>query len=280
MILALYDIDVHYLYPKPWKHADPSERREILDRKYIKEYYHRLYYLTKDGYCFNYLFMFEEIVLCFFVSCFIFVVSSYTCQEWIIGENGYSSDLWVLSYTVFYSVIIGVNVLIMQRTHQISWLVVGGMVFSSIGPFFLFAVIWDLPAFRDFNISQGTLWFLIDKPVFWLTVLVNSFFVVAFEMTWQLVRIEMFPKLIDYFKILIKIGEDANPKYFESVKHQSWDRSLLYNLGNKVQPSDHEFGENIWEAAEYINESQKSTGKEKKIKARPGLSVSINLKSP
>jgi hypothetical protein len=141
-------------------------------------------------------------------------------------------------------------------------------------------VIWDLPAFRDFNISQGTLWFLIDKPVFWLTVLVNSFFVVAFEMTWQLVRIEMFPKLIDYFKILIKIGEDANPKYFESVKHQSWDRSLLYNLGNKVQPSDHEFGENIWEAAEYINESQKSTGKEKKIKARPGLSVSINLKSP
>jgi hypothetical protein len=171
--------------------------------------------------------MVEEIALCFLVSIFIYLVSSYTCQEWVIGWEGYSSDLWVLSYTVFYSVIIGVNVLIVQRTHQISWLVVGGMVFTSIGPFFLFAVIWDLPAFRDFNISQGTLWFLIDKPVFWLTVLVNAFFVVAFEMTWQLVRIELFPKLIDYFKFLVKIGEDDNPKYFESVKHQSWNKSLL-----------------------------------------------------
>ena len=46
--------------------------------------------------------------------------------EDIIWSDGYSADMWTASYACFYSVIIGVNIVILLRTNQISWLVIHG----------------------------------------------------------------------------------------------------------------------------------------------------------
>ena len=213
ILLALYDIDIHFQYPRP---KNSKEKDEIQKRKYIKKYYHLLYYYTKDGHCFNYLLMAEELIIVFIKSSQLSFFTMYATED-IIWNDGYSADMWTASYAIFYSVIIGVNIVILLRTNKISWLVVQGQIWTSIGPFVLFAILWELPAFANINIAQGTQQFQLRQPVFYLIVQMNIFVIVATELMWNLVYYELRPRLHDYIKYLIKTNQDSNENNFQNI---------------------------------------------------------------
>ena len=65
MIMAWFDTDVHYRYPKP-KNLNEQEKKnksdlEIYERPLIKENYYKLYYTTKESTFFNFKILLFEI---------------------------------------------------------------------------------------------------------------------------------------------------------------------------------------------------------------------------
>ena len=144
-----------------------------MTRKWIKKYYHKIYYTTRDGTYFGYLMMVFECLRGFFEGVIMSIIPIYATQEMVFGSDGYSSDMWTLSFIVYLTVIIANNIVCLLRANQITLLLVGVWSVFSLLPFFAFAFLYDSDTFSDMNISQGSWGFLINQGQF---ILSNFFF--------------------------------------------------------------------------------------------------------
>ena len=83
LVLALYDVDIHWLVPRSLKDRNKKNIPEIITRPYVKEFYHKLYYITRDGFYFSYRLMTEEIFVIIIQASFIAFTSIYSVQDMV-----------------------------------------------------------------------------------------------------------------------------------------------------------------------------------------------------
>jgi hypothetical protein len=118
---------------------------------------------------------------------------------------------------------------VLQRTQQLSILVILAVLVTSIGPFYFFVFVYDTESFSDMNVSWGSWSFIHRQPLFQLVLLVNIFWICSTEFLVQLMRRELRPTVVDYFKELVDQSLDLNRESFVNANKEGWVPKRSFN---------------------------------------------------
>ena len=72
------------------------------------------------------------------------------------------------------------------------------------------------------NVSWGSWSFCYSQPLFQLVLLVNIFWICSTEFLAQLMRRELRPTVVDYFRELVDQGLDLNRESFVNANKKGW----------------------------------------------------------
>lgn len=233
MILAWFDIDVHYRYPKPYypnEHEKTfSSKLEIYERPLIKEYYNRLYYTTKECKYFNYGIMILETFKAMIQGIIMGLITMGSVEQMVFAD-GYVADVWTASYIIYISVVFSSNLSCVFRAFQITGLFIIALLFCSVFPYFLFAFVYDTTPFIYMNYSQGTNEFLWGRGQFFLTIIANVGFVVLSELIWRTLSLEFSPHVPDYLLRLVLDGTDHIEENFQNINKEGFIKKDNVNI--------------------------------------------------
>ena len=155
--LALYDIDIDYRYQETNKTSEGETKEEILERPLVKQYYHYLYYITQNNKYFSYWIFQVEVISCFIEALWVTLVPLYAMDDNIMNSDGQVCDMWGASIAIFTGVIISANIVTLLRASSINWFLAWSIIQTSVGPYYLFLVLYDM---LDQNDSQWSVFFL------------------------------------------------------------------------------------------------------------------------
>lgn len=167
LMRGIFDQDVYYKYLLK---KNDSKEIEIKESAKIKQQYSYLY--SQKNLLFNktrfVLFLLEGI----FHGLIIFLVHVYSLKNTILCSNGYNTDFWVMSISMFTSIIFIVNMklsIITQTWINVTWI---SFIITSFATFFLY--IWISDQLFPIDMSH-TLVIMFTSPIFYL-----NFFICVF----------------------------------------------------------------------------------------------------
>lgn len=172
----------------------------------------------------------QEVIIILIEASFIGFTTIYAVQDMIFGSDGHVADLWSCSFIIFTTVIIGVNAVILQRTNQISALIILAVLITSIGPFYLFVFAYDQESFAEMNVSAGSWSFCYGQPLFQLVLLINIFWICSTEFIVQLLRREFTPNVADYFRELCYQGMEQTRDKFVNTPKDGWKKKQEFGM--------------------------------------------------
>lgn len=182
----------------------------------IKSKYQHLYYTSQKSIYFNIKSFLIELMQAFFVICAMVLTSQYVFSYSIVSIKGFTGDHWNVSFTVYSSIIMGVNIILLFRCRSMTWLLVNIIFFTSVLPYFLFMYIYDrLPSMNLESAYSTEL--LFGTVHFYLCLSINCMYVLIPEMLQLMKFYRIKPTLAEYFKVLIKFGKEKDAVFFEET---------------------------------------------------------------
>ena len=160
-------------------------------------------------------------------------------RDAILSKAGQVSDHWSVSFTIYASIVLSVNITVLFRCRSITWLTLVAIFLTSIFPYFLFMYWYDRWDWINVESSYST--DVLFKTIhFYLLVSINCMYVTIGEMLYLMKIYRMKPTLAEYFKLLIKIGKEDNASYFnnKSINYikRFWNPLELKRATKEVQP--------------------------------------------
>lgn len=109
----------------------------------------------------------------------IFTIASFSISNNIMTCNGYSSDLWVFSISIYSSIVLVVNVKIAMNTKYWTMMMFLSIMITSISIYFLYVFVANL--IEEFNVYL-TAEAVFTMPNYYLIIIFNVTMVISFDM--------------------------------------------------------------------------------------------------
>ena len=232
IISAILDQDVYYkeainfgvlrkIFPKP----DSNK-----EKKLIKKYFPKLYYIGQNNKIFNFINFFKWIIWAFYHSILFFSLNYFVYSENIMNIDGHNSDFWAFSITFFSIIIVAVNFQLGLYTKN--WTFIFFLCLFLLSIFVYFAYIWVSDNIDVFACSYSA------KTIFSSFVFYGSLFLivgVAFGIELFMIVLikEIYPTIIDYYRILIKTKQYEKEQYFLKFQNQE-ENQICKNKTSKM----------------------------------------------
>jgi hypothetical protein len=127
--------------------------------------------------------------------------------------NGYTYDFWMMSFTVYASLIFISNVTLLVRTEHISVFLLFWIIGFSILPYLILNYVFDTQLDVE-NGSQYLINQMSETSHYYLVLSANIMIAFMIEMWRRLRQVFWKPRINDYFKTLLKEGKAGEDKYF------------------------------------------------------------------
>lgn len=155
-----------------------------------------------------------ELVQAFIVITAQVLTTQYVFSYSTVSVEGFTGDHWNVSFTVYSSIVIGVNIVMLFRCRSITWLLVILVLSTSMAPYFIFMFVYDKSPTVNTESTYSTE--LLFRTIhFYLCLSLNSMYVLIPEMFHLMHFYRIRPTLSEYFKVLVKFGKSEDPQYFE-----------------------------------------------------------------
>ena len=185
------------------------------ERTYIKKYYPKLYYIGQKNEIFNIRNFIFWIISAFIHSVFIFIACYEAFQYCSLNLIGYNPDLWSFSITAFTLVIVTVNIRLGLYNNNWTVLFVFSLFFLSFLLYFAYIFISD--SFNEFLIYKSIIQTFQSFP-FYACVMLLSGLLFALDLMTIVLKQEFSNSLINYFRILIKTGQEQDLQYYSELQ--------------------------------------------------------------
>lgn len=190
----------------------PCPTLKIIDN--IKKHFQWSYYISQKSLDFGWKKFGSEALSSSFQAAALCTVTFGVCSGLNIQHvNGYTYDFWMMSFTVYASLIFITNVTLLVRTEHISVFLLFWIIGFSILPYLILNYVFD----TQLDVENGSQ-YLINKMSetshYYLVLAANVMIAFLIE-TWRRLR-QVFwkPRINDYFKYLLKEGKVTEDKYF------------------------------------------------------------------
>lgn len=239
IVRGILDQDIHYK-----KNQEPQDKSKISpkghiaypnanqERTYIKKFYPKLYYIGQKNNIFNLKAFVYWILSAIFHSLILFLACLWTFQYNALGIKGYNSDLWSFSITGFTLVILTVSLRLGLYTKNWTILFIFSFIFLSLT--FYFSYVFVSNSIKDFLVYQSIVQ-TFEAFIFYGVIFLIPGFFFSVDLFILVVVQEYQSSLSNYFRILIKTGQENEIEYFSELNK---DEPL--NLSNK-NPSRKKF---------------------------------------
>lgn len=245
-VLAVYDKDVTYEYIM----TDQEETEQYRDHDFkcidldnshipsstvkimplIKNNFQYLYHTTQQNWDFNWRVFFIEIINSVAIAVILCTLTFSVCSGTSIQhQDGYTYDFWMASFVIYGCLIYITNLVLIMRSGQITWFVMFWIAFFSIIPFLVLSLLFDTVMSVD-NGSQYILLNMGSTYHYYLVCFIMTFIAFYFECVRCCIRIFWYPRLSDYYKLLIKCGKQNDLTKFDKDYLQSFAE-----LNNPIQ---------------------------------------------
>lgn len=235
--------------------------KEISAHKLIKSKYQHLYYTSQKSIYFNIKSFLIELLQAFVVICAMVLTSQYVFSYSIVSIDGFTGDHWNVSFTVYSSIIMGVNIILLFRCRSMTWFLVNIIFFTSVLPYFIFMYIYDrLPSMNIESAYSTEL--LFGTVHFYLCLSINCMYVLIPEMLQLMKFYRIRPTLAEYFKVLIKFKKEKDPVYFEETAIQA-----IKKFWNpiKLQKNQADFSQGFTESPSSLAKKSSKAAEQKEI---------------
>lgn len=242
VIRAILDQDVYYKNPLNLSliqlKANPMIETILSERRIVKKYYPKLYFVGQKNIIFTNLifcrWIFSSLYQAFLF--FFFVFLSYNSN--IISLDGYNNDFWSVSITLFTVIILCVNVQLGLYTYN--WTIIFFFTFSVLSIFIYFAYVWFSNFIQYFTIYQTAVQLFSSFNYYGSIFLVVASMLI-FELLFFVILKDLYPNLIDYYRILIKTDHHENESFFKTfnlyLKSSKLYKGNLHTVVDKRKPS-------------------------------------------
>ncbi len=190
----------------------PCPTLRIFDN--IKKHFQWSYYISQKSLDFGWKKFGSEVLSSTFQAAALCTVTFGVCSGLNIQHiNGYTYDFWMMSFTVYASLVFITNVTLLVRTEHISVFLLFWIIGFSILPYLILNYVFD----TQLDVENGSQ-YLINKMSetshYYLVLAANVMAAFLIE-TWRRFR-QVFwkPRINDYFKVLLKEGKAGEDKYF------------------------------------------------------------------
>ena len=190
----------------------PCPTLRIFDN--IKKHFQWSYYISQKSLDFGWKKFGSEVLSSTFQAAALCTVTFGVCSGLNIQHiNGYTYDFWMMSFTVYASLVFITNVTLLVRTEHISVFLLFWIIGFSILPYLILNYVFD----TQLDVENGSQ-YLINKMSetshYYLVLAANIMIAFLIE-TWRRLR-QVFwkPRINDYFKYLLKEGKIGDDKYF------------------------------------------------------------------
>lgn len=190
----------------------PCPTLRILDN--IKKHFQWSYYISQKSLDFGWKKFGSEVLSSSFQAAALCTVTFGVCSGLNIQHvNGYTYDFWMMSFTVYASLIFISNVTLLVRTEHISVFLLFWIIGFSILPYLILNYVFD----TQLDVENGSQ-YLINKMSetshYYLVLSANIMIAFMIEMWRRLRQVFWKPRINDYFKTLLKEGKAGEDKYF------------------------------------------------------------------
>lgn len=183
-------------------------------RKNIKKRFQDLFYISQKNIYFNIKTFSIELFNALLVTICIVLTTQNVLSRAVLTKDGYTADHWSVSFTIYSSIVMGTNIALLFRCRSITWMVFWLIMLTSIVPYYLFMYWYDRWTWVNLESSYST-HVLFRSYHFYLCVSINCMIVILFEMFQLMKYYRIKPTLAEYFKMLIHVGKEENPIYFQ-----------------------------------------------------------------
>lgn len=221
--------------------------KEMKTLHVLKKYYHLLYHTTQKGQSFGWNTVVGEFVNSTFLAAAVTYLTVYALPGYLaVHQEGYISDFWMFSFSMYTAIIFGNNVCLCVRAESVTWVFVFYITCLSLAPYFILSYIFD----TVWIVENGRQWILFSLgSTLQHYLIVIGFMVLVFiiEESKILYRTYFNPRLIDYLKMLRKDGKADDVKYYLNIndminidKNASKKKTGEPIPQNQIQPVDHQ----------------------------------------
>lgn len=234
IISAILDQDVYYkeaihygILRKIFPKTDANK-----EKKFIKKYFPKLYYIGQNNKIFNFFNFLKWIVWAIYHSILFFYLNYLIYDENIMNIDGQNSDFWAFSITFFSIIILAVNFELGLYTKN--WTFIFFLCLFLLSIFVYFSYVWVSDNIDVFACSYSA------NNIFSSFIFYGSLFLIVgiafiIELFMIVVMKEIYPTIIDYYRILIKTKQYENEQYF--FKFQNQEENPIYKNKNFQTPS-------------------------------------------
>lgn len=230
-VLAVYDKDITYEYiMNEEEEVNYYQTREFnsldLDSSYvptstlkimplIKSNFQYLYHTTQQNWDFGWKIFFVEVINSIALAVVVCTLAFSVCSGTSVQhQSGFTYDFWMTSFTIYGSIIYITNLVVVFRSGQITWFVMFWVAFFSIIPFLVLSLLFD----TVMNIENGSQYILLNMGStyhYYLVCAVMTFIAFLFEAVRKCVQVFWWPRLSDYFRLLINLKKENDPENFD-----------------------------------------------------------------
>src|SRR3990167_276869 len=223
LVRAVFDQDIYFLRWAKNKDKTIQIRTPLETLTNVKNYYQYLYYEGLESATLNPVTLILWIIEGLVLGGFYFLVAVQSFADPPLNAQGYMADFWCMSITIYFMIIITVDIKIGMVTQAWGWFNWAAIFITSIGLLFLFVVLSDLiQRFSSFN----TVGVLFSCGQFYLLVIMAAGCAIVIAKVVRIAQKELSPKLSTLYQSILHRGQEEETKLFE-------DTVKAYKLKNR-----------------------------------------------
>jgi magnesium-transporting ATPase (P-type) len=213
VVRSIFDKDIYFL---SWiKGQDSFTKRARVNISYnLQSYYPYLYYEGKDSERLSILKLILWIVEAIILGMFYFIVLVQSIEESPINIYGSMADFWYMSISMYFIVVIVVDIKLAVYTKTWTWLNFIAVFFFSMTFVIAFTWVSDLfttiPAYN----SAAT---VFSSSAFYFNIIYASGSSYVYYKLLIIARKEISPKLSQLFSSIVRAGKENDAKIFEDT---------------------------------------------------------------
>lgn len=234
LVRAVFDQDIYFLRWSKKKDKNIQIKTPLETLTNVKNYYQYLYYEGLESTILNPLTLILWIVEGLVLGGFYFLVAIQSFSDPPLNAQGYMADFWCMSLSLYFMIIITVDIKIGMVTQAWGWFNWAAIFITSIGLLFLFVVLSDLiQRFSSFN----TIGVLFSCGQFYLLVILAAGCGIVVSKVIRIAQKELSPKLSVLYQSIIHREQESETKLFEDTvkayKLKNRRRATSQSAGNK-----------------------------------------------